>query len=254
MFKANVALGKLRVPVKLYAAVQDRAVHFRMLHADDHVPIRQRMVDVADHAVAPEEIRRGYPIDRAMVVLLEDEELRAAEPEPSRDIVVSRFVDEALIDDRWYDRPYYLGPDGDDDGYAALAASLGERGVEGVAHWVMRKHAYVGALRAEGPQLVLIRMRFASEIVAAAELPKAPARKTDAKELALAQQLLDALEAPFDPHAYHDEYQERVRKLALAKAHGKKLPKARAPKRPAVRSLEAALRASLGKHPKKKVA
>src|SRR5262245_34286185 len=122
MFKASVALGAQRVPVKLYAAVQDRAVHFRMLHADDDVPIRQRMVDAKSHTVAPEEIRRGYPIDRNTMVLLEEDELRAAEPEPSRDIVVSRFVDAALIDDRWYDRPYYLGPDGDDDGYAALAA------------------------------------------------------------------------------------------------------------------------------------
>src|SRR5205823_649497 len=118
---------------------QDRAVHFRMLHAADRVPIRQRMVDPNGQPVAPEAIRRGYPIDRATVVLLEDEELRALEPEPSRDITVSRFVEAALIDDRWYDRPYYLGPDGDDDAYLALAAALAEHGLEGVANWVMRK-------------------------------------------------------------------------------------------------------------------
>jgi non-homologous end joining protein Ku len=33
MWKADLALGEIKVPVKLYSAVQDSKVHFRLLHA-----------------------------------------------------------------------------------------------------------------------------------------------------------------------------------------------------------------------------
>ncbi len=248
IYKATLRLGRVRLPVKLYAAIEDRRVHFRLLHAADAVPVRQRMVDRDGRPVPPERVRRAYPLDEGALVILDDEELGALEPEASREIAVTRFVPAAAIDDRWYDRPYYLGPDGDPEGYAALSRAIAERGVEGVARWVMRKHAYAGALTVHGGALLLIRLRHAGEIVTANQLPRAPVRAVDAKELALARQLLDTLAAPFDPNAYRDEYQERVRELAEAKARGAKPPKGRAKKRrPAERSLAAALRASLKK-------
>ena len=39
MWKADLSLGEIKVPVKLYAAVQDAKVHFRLLHAADHAPV-----------------------------------------------------------------------------------------------------------------------------------------------------------------------------------------------------------------------
>ena len=45
MWKADLALGEIKVPVKLYAAVHDTKVHFRLLHAADHAPVKQQMVD-----------------------------------------------------------------------------------------------------------------------------------------------------------------------------------------------------------------
>ena len=40
MWKADLALGELKVPVKLYAAVQDAKVHFRLLHAAERLKCR----------------------------------------------------------------------------------------------------------------------------------------------------------------------------------------------------------------------
>ena len=58
MWKADLALGEIKVPVKLYAAVQDTKVHFRLLHAADHTPVKQQMVD-------PETERAGGPDGRS---------------------------------------------------------------------------------------------------------------------------------------------------------------------------------------------
>jgi DNA end-binding protein Ku len=125
MWKAEVDIEDLRIPVKLYAAVADASVRFRLLHAKDHAPVKQQMVDPeTDEPVAPEAIRRVIEVDRGTYVVIKPEEQAALEPKPSRSIAVERVVSADKIDERWFDRPYYLGPDGDDDAYFDLARAL----------------------------------------------------------------------------------------------------------------------------------
>src|SRR5688572_25259910 len=45
IWKANLRFKNIQVPVKLYSAVQERSVHFRMLHDQDMVPVQQKMVN-----------------------------------------------------------------------------------------------------------------------------------------------------------------------------------------------------------------
>jgi DNA end-binding protein Ku len=101
--------------------------------------------------------------------------------------------------------------------------------VEGVARWTMRNKEYVGALRAEGDYLMLITLRRAGEVVPASALPAPTGRELDQREIAMAKQLVAAMEDPFDIAAYHDEYRERVVELMEARAAGKvvKFPRAR---------------------------
>ena len=133
---------------------------------------------------------------------------------------------------QWYDRPYFLGPDGDTDAYFALERALREREAEGVARWVMRGREYVGALRAEGDYLMLITLRHAGEVVPASALPAPGGRPLAEREIDMAKQLVAAMEDPFDITDYHDEYRERVRELMEARAAGKvvKFPRAKAKK------------------------
>jgi DNA end-binding protein Ku len=233
IWKAQISFGSVAVPVKLYSAVQDRAVHFRLLDAKRHEPVKQHMVnpDTGD-VVESGDIRRAYETDDGELVILDEEELADAVPEPSRDIRITRFVPPGQITHQWYDRPYFLGPDEQDEAYFALAQALAGRNVEGVAHWTMRNKEYVGALRAEGDYLVLITLRHAGEVVAASALPAPTGRALDDREIAMARQLVKAMEDPFDITAWHDEYRERVQELVEARAAGKvvKFPRAAAKK------------------------
>jgi DNA end-binding protein Ku len=229
IWKASIHFGAVEVPVKLYSAVQDRAVHFRLLDAKRHEPVKQHMVDPdTGKVVDPADIRRAYPTDEGDMVILGEEDLAAVVPEPSREIQVTRFVPPEEITHQWYDRPYFLGPDDQDEAYFALAAALRKRNVEGVAHWTMRNKEYVGALRAEGDYLMLITLRHAGEVVPASALPAPTGRELDEREIGMAKQLVKAMEDPFDITQYHDEYRERVVELMEAKAAGKvvKFPRA----------------------------
>jgi DNA end-binding protein Ku len=71
------------------------------------------------------EIRKGVEHESGALVIVEDEELEQLRPKPSRDIDILRFVPSGSVDTQLYDRPYYLGPEGDADEYFALGEALG---------------------------------------------------------------------------------------------------------------------------------
>jgi DNA end-binding protein Ku len=155
-------------------------------------------------------------------VLLEHDELDALKPEDSRDIDVTRFVGAGEIDHRWYERAYFLGPDGNRKAYFAAAAALERKKKEGVARWVMRDREYIGALRAEDGYLMLIVLRHAEEIIAADALQPPAGRALTQREMEMATQLIDALHGEFEPSEYRDHYRARVMDLIETKAAGRK--------------------------------
>jgi len=224
MWRAELCIAGLRVPVKLYSAVQDRGLHFHLLHAKDLAPVKQEMVDPERNEPVPrEQIRRAVQVERGIFVLLSEEELAGLEPKPSRRIEVEQLVDRSAVDARFFDRPYYLGPDGDTEGYFALAEVLESNGQLAIARWVMRKKQYAGALFASGGYLQLETLRHAEAITHIESIRPQPSRAPDAREIALAEQLIAAFEDRFDPAAYRDEYREQVLELVERKA--KSIPK-----------------------------
>jgi DNA end-binding protein Ku len=222
IWKGVLKVGSIKVPVKLYSGVVDRAVHFHILDDKHLMRVKQQMVNPnSDDEVATEEIQKGYEIEPGRFVVVTDEELEKLQPKPSREIEVTEFVPPEAVSQQWYDRPYYLAPDGDEKAYFALVEALKNRKREGIAHWVMRNKAYVGALRAEGDYLVLVTLRNAEEVISAKDLPKPGGRAPTQKELAMAKQLVALLEGEFNAKDYKDEYRERVLEFIQKKAKGK---------------------------------
>jgi DNA end-binding protein Ku len=247
IWKGVVTFGKVRIPVRFYSGVEDRGVHFRLLHSKDKMPISQRMVNAkTEESVPAERIRKGFELDDGIVVMLDSEEIETVQPEPSRDVEITRFVEPSAIAPQFYDRPYWVGPDGESAAYFALAEALARTGRHGIARWTMRKKRYVGALRSDGEHLSMIALRYADEVVAATEIAAPPGRELQPAERRMAEQLVAALEGPFDPTEFRDEFRARVLDLVKKKAKGVRVklprPKVVAPRET---SLESALQASL---------
>jgi DNA end-binding protein Ku len=222
IWKGELKLGSTKVPVKLYSGVVDRAVRFHILDEKHLMRVKQHMVTPDEgEEVANEEIRKGYEIEPGRFVVLTEEDLKSIEPEPSREIEISEFVPPSAISPQWYDRPYYLAPDGDQEGYFALVEALQNQNREGIARWVMRNKSYVGALRAENDHLVLFTLRNADEVISASQLPKPAGRAPSQKEMSMAKQLVSLLEGEFNAKDYNDEYRQRVMEFIEKKAKGK---------------------------------
>src|SRR5579885_2191726 len=166
IWSGALKIGSKRLPVKLYSAVEDQSIHFHLLDAKTKSRVKQHMINPeTGEEVAREDIRKGYEVDRGAFVLLEDEELESLEPKASKDMDITRFVPADAISHVWYERPYYLGPDGDSADYFALAQALKNENKEAVAQWVMRGKSYAGALRVNGDYLVLITLHHAEEVL-----------------------------------------------------------------------------------------
>jgi DNA end-binding protein Ku len=230
IWKGELKIGSTSIPVKLYSGVVDRTVRFHILDDRQEMRVKQHMVDPdTGDEVSKDEIKKGYEIETGKFVIVTEEELQSLQPKPSRDIEIIEFVPPEAISQQWYERPYYLAPDGNEKEYFALVEALENRKREGIARWVMRNKEYVGALRAEGDYLLLITLRNAEEVISAKNLPKPAGRAPTQKELAMAKQLVGLLEGEFKAADYKDEYRKRVMEFIERKAKGK-APRLRAVK------------------------
>ncbi|HEY5611904.1 MAG TPA: Ku protein, partial [Thermoanaerobaculia bacterium] len=91
IWKGVIQFGATELPVKLYSAVSEKSVHFRLLHKTDHAPVKQQLVSSeSGEVVEYEDVKKAFPVSRGKLVVLDDEELEAIEPKPSRDIEITR--------------------------------------------------------------------------------------------------------------------------------------------------------------------
>jgi DNA end-binding protein Ku len=255
IWKGTIALGKHQVGIKMYSALENRSVHFHMLHRKDDAPVEQHIVRKDTGKDVPrEDMRKAFALSKTTAVILEPEDLEKLVPPESRDIELCRFVPAAAVSDQWYERPYYLGPDDDNDSYFALAQAIEHKGVIGIARWVMRKKRYVGALSALNGYLTMSTLRRAEQVLSFSGIEPVKTAAPHANELKLGEQLVESIAADFDPSAWQNEYRERLCKLIEAKARGEKIEKVKPKKKAPAASLAESLRASIAAAKERKVA
>jgi DNA end-binding protein Ku len=204
VWSGAISFGLVTIPVKLYTAVREKRLHFRSLHDKDKVPLKQKMVCPADgKEVHPEHIVKGFEIAKDQFVIVRQDELEAAAPKAGRSIEILDFVSLDEIDPLYFDRPYYVSPQPQGaKPYKLLLDAMEKKKKVAVAKVVMHGKEHLVAVRPLEGGLVLETMHFGDEVVAAGSVPGHEARtKTDARELKIAEQLIDSLSTDFDPGA-----------------------------------------------------
>lgn len=244
-----LGVGDLRVPVKLFGAVEDRSVRFREVHAKDGARLEHRRVDPGSGRVVDyEQIVRGFETRAGEYVVLSDEEVSSADGPAAKLLEIEAFVPAEQVDPVYYDTPYYLGPrDRSEDGYRLLHDALAKAARVGIGRIVLRTRERLVALRALGDGVLGVStMRFADEVVAPASFDvdgggRAPAKR----EREMAAALVEALSAPFDAAGYDDEHRAAVLRLIERKARGDAIDVPDEPPAEAPDDLSAALEATL---------
>jgi DNA end-binding protein Ku len=252
IWSGTLTFGLVTIPVKLYPAVQRKAVRFNQLDGEDNSRIQQRRVNSATGEEVPyDRLVKGYEISPDRYVVITQEELDSLDPKRTRTIEIEDFVDEAEIDPIFYDATYYVAPGaGGAKPYRLLLDSMRQSGRVGIARVVLRTKEYLVALRPTEGALQLSTLLFADEVVdqsGVEELEAVAEAEASERELGIAEQLIGSLATPFDPEKYTDEYRARVLDLIERKAQGEQIEIVAAPAEAEspVPDLMSALKASL---------
>ena len=250
IWKGSLSFGLVNVPIGLYPATQDKSIHFNQFEKGTSDRIRYKKVNErTGEEVESANIVKGFDIGGGEYVMLNDDELAAAEPERSRQIEITDFVDLDDIDPVFYRTTYYLAPEGDgsDKPYALLKKVMKESRKVGIATMVMRNKEYLVAIRPEGDVLALETMFFADEVRSPSqELPRIPddGDLTD-REVSMAHVLIDSMESQWDPERFHDTHRQKVEALIEEKSQGKVITIAKSAPAPKIVDLMEALQASI---------
>ena len=217
----HLRLSLVNIPVKLYpATTAERAIAFHQIHEPSGKRIRYQKVAPGIGPVENEEITKGYEYEKGKYVLLDQKEIDELKLDSKQTIELARFVDEDAIDDRYFETPYYLLPDGEmaDEGYTILQKALKDTKKIGVGQFILRGRGNIVAIKPFGKGLMLEVLRHANEVRAAEPIFKEIAEvKVDKEALDLAKELVKRKSGKFEPEQFKDEYAEAVWELIHAK-------------------------------------
>lgn len=236
VWQGALSFGLVNVPVRMYKAVEDHAVHFTQFQRGTRDRIRYRRVNErTGDEVSYDDIVRGREVGDDEYVLVEQEELDEIAPGRSRSLEVESFVDLEEVDPLFFDRAYWLAPAKEEAQrpYVLLLDALSSRDKAAVAKFVFHGREHLALARAGDGVIVLNTLHYAAEVRNADDVPQLPAKaKTNQKELDLAVKLIDAMTEPWKPDEFRDTYRERVEELIEAKRAGNTVTPAAEPEQP----------------------
>lgn len=131
---------------------------------------------------------------------------------------VEAFVDAASIGPEYFEKPYVLVPGKKaEKGYVLLRETLRRTGKIGIARVVIRTREYLSAVIPKEDSLLLVLLRYPQELVDVEDyaLPtgKAASYRITAKEMQMAEQLVDSMSDQWKPGDYRDEFRNRLHKV-----------------------------------------
>ena len=277
VWTGSISFGLVSIPVRLFPATSPRDPRFHLVDRRTGRRIRYRRVveepppepapsgqtDTSARRTEPpasvpterevpySEVVKGYDVGEGRHVVVEPEELETLRPEPSRAIEIEHFVGMTDVDPVHFEKSYHLAPADElaQKPYALLQVAMERTGRVGVGRFVLRSREHLALIRPTSGILGLETLYFEDELrrPAAGWMRSTEAVEADLtdREVTMAERLVDALAADWDPSRYEDPYRERVLDLIRSRAPVEEPPAGEEAAAPSVVDLMAALRASV---------
>ena len=246
VWKGHLTFGLVSFPVKLYSAARGESISFNQLHKTDGSRVRQVLFCAAEDKPLPRsEIVKGFEYEKDRYVVIEDEEIKKVAPRTAKVMEIQEFVKSGEVDPVYLDTSYYMAPeDAGEKPYALFFDALKRSGYVGIAKLAMHNREHIVILRPGHKGLLLHTMFFSNEVRKTDEF-HADLSLVKEKERALAESLIEALAAAFEPEKYKDDYRENLLRMIEAKKAGDVVVATPEPHHEKVVDIMEALKASL---------
>ncbi len=219
IWTGTLSFGLLNVPVSLMAAERTVDLHFRMLDSRSNTPVRYERVNAETGEEVPwKEVVKAFEYKKDSYIVLEPEDIQSAASERREVVEVQTFVDADAIGPEYFEKPYVLVPGKKaEKGYVLFRETLMRTGKIGIARVVIRTREYLSAVIPKGNALMLVLLRYPQELVDIGDyrIPEGATSKyrISAKEMQMAEQLIDSMSGDWRPADYRDEFRDRLRKI-----------------------------------------
>jgi DNA end-binding protein Ku len=224
-WKGHVRLSLVSFPVQLIPAIDTKErVTFHRVHRETGQRVRYQSV-VPDHGpVESEEIGKGYEYEKGRFVIVDDAEIDKLRLESTHTLDIVQFVDDHEIDPIYYDKPYFILPDGAfaEDAFRVVRDAMRETKKVAVGQIVLSTKERIASIRPCDRGMLLETLRYADEVREASRyFADIREGQADGEQLELAKQLIKMKSAPFEPQKFKDHYQAALRELVAAKLQGR---------------------------------
>lgn len=221
--KSVISFGLVAIPIAMYTATQDNDIRLNQLHKEDNERVRyKKMCPHCGQELSADDIVKGYEYDKDRYVVITEEEIEKIKTEKEKSITILHFAKLDEISPVYYDRTYQAAPEpGSEKAFELLRAALMAEQKVAIGRTVFGTKDTLMAIipREEG---ILISTMFYQDDIRALQKPY-PKTEIQKQELDLARMLINAMDTPFDPSAYRDEYQAKLRALIQAKIEGREV-------------------------------
>src|SRR3984957_444967 len=220
-----ISFGMVVIPVKLYAATEQRDVAFRQVHQEDGGRIQfRRFCSLDGNEVPYADVAKGYELATGDVVVLTDDDMKELPLATAHRIDVQHFAPSGQLDPILANKAYYLEPEpAGVRAYMLFRDALERSGRVAVAKVAIRQREALAAVRVRDGVLVLETLLWPDEV----RTPDFKFLDEDvevrSQELKMAASLIDTMTEDFDPGAYKDAYRDALEKLVQAKIEGNEL-------------------------------
>lgn len=252
IWKGSISFGLVTIPVRLYSAIQEHVLGFKLLHAKCHTPISyKRWCDHCKKEIPWNDVVKGLKQEDGSYFILTQEKLKELKPEKTDQLSIVEFVKADQIEPIYLEQHYYLGPEKEGQtAFYLFKKALEQSRKVAIGKFVMRDKEYLCVINPFQETLLLTTLNYAYEIRSLAEVPHLKTPKSlPMSELKLATQLIDQLTVKtFKLEQFKDTFAQQL-KEAIKKSKKQK-PRAKVkekflPKMKKENSLSHALRASL---------
>jgi len=224
-WKGFLKVALVSCPVKLFPAVtQADEIHFHNLNPETHNRIALKPHDPeTGEEVAKEDLVKGYEFEKGQFVLVDKAELDAVKVQSTKTVEIETFVDRAEVDVIYYDRPYFMVPDGKlaEQAYVVVAEAMRRTDTVGIGRVVMQARERLVALAPREEGLLMNLLRAKDEVAdEKAFFEEIGDGKIDPEMIELAGVIIDKKEGELEPETFVERYQEELRRLIEAKRTG----------------------------------
>jgi len=219
IWTGTLSFGLLNVPVSVMPGERRVDLHFRMLDSRSNTPVRYERVNAETGDEVPwKDIVKAYEYKKGSYVVLQPEDIKSASPEGREAVEVEAFVDADAVGPEYFEKPYVLVPGKKaEKGYVLLRETLQRTGKIGIARVVIRTREYLSAVMPKDDSLLLVLLRYPQELIDLDDYAVPSGKTADyritAKELAMAEQLVESMSGKWTPDDYRDEFRDRLHKV-----------------------------------------